>query len=140
MIRYDLGDQLRLRHEPCDCGSALPVIEVLGRRDDAMVMAGRFGRPVTLLPLALTTVLEDEAGVFDFHLCQRDDHTLVLRLPLQGAEGKAAVARCRAVLKKFADIQELVPIKVLGELGQAMPRGRSGKAKRIVACRDSKLR
>ncbi|HSO44176.1 MAG TPA: phenylacetate--CoA ligase family protein, partial [Rhodoferax sp.] len=88
LIRYDLGDQVQLRQAPCECGSALPVIEVLGRRDDAMVMAGRYGQPVTLLPLALTTVLEDEAGVFDFHLCQRDDRTLVLRLALQGAEGK----------------------------------------------------
>lgn len=138
LIRYDLGDQVRLRHEPCACGSALPVIEVMGRRDDAMVMAGRFGQPVTLLPLALTTVLEDEAGVFDFHLCQRDDRTLQLRLALQGAEGEAAVARCRAVLKKFADAQELMPIRVLCELGQEMPRGRSGKGKRIVACRASK--
>jgi phenylacetate-coenzyme A ligase PaaK-like adenylate-forming protein len=140
LIRYDLGDQVQLRHEPCECGSVLPVIEVLGRRDDAMVMAGRFGQPVTLLPLALTTVLEDEAGVFDFHLCQHDDRTLQLRLALQGAEGEAAVARCRAVLKKFADAQELMPIKLLCELGQAMPRGRSGKGKRIVACRAAKAR
>lgn len=135
LIRYDLGDQVRLGHAPCACGSALPVIEVLGRRDDPMVMAGRYGQPVTLLPLALTTVLEDEAGVFDFHLCQRDERTLVLRLALQGTEGKAAMARCRAVLKHFAETQELMPIRVLGELGQSMPRGRSGKAKRIVACR-----
>lgn len=140
LIRYDLGDQVRLRHEPCACGSALPVIEVLGRRDDAIVMAGRHGQPVTLLPLALTTVLEDEAGVFDFHLCQRDDRTLLLRLALHGPEGEAAVARCCAVLKNFADAQELKPVKVICELGQAMPRGRSGKGKRIVACRSPRPR
>lgn len=134
LIRYDLGDQVLLRHETCGCGSILPLIEVQGRRDDALIMAGLYGQPVTLLPLALTTVLEDQAGVFDFHLRQRDDHTLVLRLELQGADGQAVMARCRAVLKKFAVIQELKPIKVLGELGQAIPRGRSGKAQRIVAC------
>ena len=134
LIRYDLGDQVRLCHEPCDCGSPLPVIEVQGRSDDALVMAGRYGRPVTLLPLALTTVLEDQAGVFDFHLRQRNDHTLVLRLALQGAEGAAAMARCLAVLERFAAAQELMPIKILSELGQAIPRGRSGKAQRIVAC------
>lgn len=140
LIRYDLGDQVLLRQAPCDCGSTLPVIEVQGRRDDALVMAGRYGQPVTLLPLALTTVLEDQAGVFDFHLRQRDDHTLVLRLPLQGPEGAAAVARCRAVLKKFALDQELKPIHVLSELGQEVPRGRSGKVQRIVACRAARLR
>lgn len=140
LIRYDIGDQVRLRQEACACGSSLPVIEVQGRRDDALVMAGRYGRPVTLLPLALTTVLEDQAGVFDFHLRQRNDHTLVLRLPLQGAEGAAAMARCLTVLEKFAAAQELMPIRVLGELGQAIPRGRSGKAQRIVARCDTSKR
>ena len=135
LIRYDLGDRVKLHREACACGCTLPVIEVEGRQDDALVMAGRDGQPVTLLPLALTTVLEDQAGVFDFHVRQRDDRTLVLRLPMQGSDGAVAVARCRAVLKKFALEQELKPIHVLGELGQAVPRGRSGKAKRIVACR-----
>lgn len=133
LIRYDLGDQLTIHTERCACGSVLPVIEVLGRRDDALVMAGRTGRPVTLLPLALSTVLEDEAGVFDFHLRQLDDHTLSLWLPLQGADGEKALARCRLELNKFALAQELQPIRVLGELGRIMPRGRSGKAQRIVA-------
>jgi len=135
LIRYDLGDRVKLQRDPCACGSHLPVIEVEGRQDDALVMAGSDGQPVTLLPLALTTVLEDQAGVFDFHVRQRNDHTLVLRLPMQGSDGVAAEARCRAALKKFASDQELKPIHVLSELGQAIPRGRSGKAKRIVACR-----
>ncbi len=134
LIRYDLGDQLTLHPGRCDCGSMLPVIEVLGRRDDSLVMAGRAGRPVTLLPLALTSLLEDEAGVFDFHVRQRDAHTLVLRLGLQGADGREALERCRLVLGKFALAHELQPVRVIGELGQPMPRGRSGKAQRIEAC------
>jgi phenylacetate-coenzyme A ligase PaaK-like adenylate-forming protein len=133
LIRYDFGDQLTMHPERCACGCALPVIEVLGRRDDALVMAGRTGRPVTLLPLALSTVLEGEAGVFDFHLRQLDDHTLALRLPLQGVDGEQALVRCRLELNKFALAQELQPIRVIGELGQVMPRGRSGKAQRIVS-------
>ncbi len=138
LIRYDIGDQLRLHHEACDCGSALPVIEVLGRCDDALVMAGSQGRPVTLLPVALSTVLEDDAGVFDFHVLQRDDHTLELQLALQGSQGQAALTRCRAALEYFAQVQELKPIRLIGKLGQAMPRGRSGKSKRIEAHRAVK--
>jgi phenylacetate-CoA ligase len=133
LIRYDLGDQLTLHHERCGCGSALPVIEVQGRHDDALVMAGRGGQPVTLLPLALTTVLEDEAGVFDFQLCQRNDHTLVLKLERQGPQAEIAMVRCRSALKNFAASQALNPIRVIAELGQAIPRGRSGKAQKIVA-------
>ncbi len=136
LIRYELGDQVLLHQERCGCGSSLPVIEVQGRRDEGLVMAGRNGQPVTLLPLALSTVLEDEAGVFDYHLRQCDDHTLLLQLPLQGADGEQALARCRLELEKFAMAQELQPVRVLGELGQDMPRGRSGKAQRIVACSE----
>lgn len=135
LIRYDLGDQLTLHTERCACGCSLPVVEVLGRRDDALVMAARTGRAATVLPLALSTVLEDEAGVYDFYLRQVDDHTLELRLPLQGDEGEAALARCRRELNNFALAQELQPIRVIGKLGQIMPRGRSGKAQRIVAKR-----
>ena len=133
LIRYDLGDQIALSAEICECGSSLPVIEVQGRRDDALMMAGRHGELLTLLPLALTTVLEDEAGVFDFQLRQQDDHTLVLRLDLQGASAAAAMVRCRTALENFAKTQGLAPIRVIEELGQAVSRGRSGKVQRIVA-------
>lgn len=133
LIRYDLGDQTILHPGTCACGCSLPVIEVQGRRDDPLVMAGRHGRPVTLLPLALVTVLEDQAGVFDFQLEQRNNHTLALRLALPGPEGEAAAQRCRAALHAFAAVQELQPIRVLVDWGQVIPRGRSGKAQRILA-------
>lgn len=133
LIRYDLGDQIRLHHGSCACGCTLPVVEVQGRRDDPLVMAGKRGRPVTLLPLALITVLEDEAGVFDFQLLQTNDHTLVLRLPIQGEEGTAIADRCRVVLRQFAAAQELKPITLIVKLGQTIARGRSGKAQQIVA-------
>ena len=137
LIRYELGDHVTVHSESCACGSPLPVIEVCGRQDDPLHMAGREGGVVTLLPLALTTVLEDDAGVFDFHLRQIDSRTLVLRLPLEGEAGQAAMARCRSALKAFAAVQGLAPIRVRAELGEPVPRGRSGKACRIVACGGS---
>lgn len=137
LIRYELGDHVTVHAEPCACGSPLPVIGVCGRQDDPLHMAGREGGAVTLLPLALTTVLEDDAGVFDFHLRQIDSRTLVLRLPLEGEAGQAAMARCRSALKAFAAVQGLAPIRVRAELGEPVPRGRSGKACRIVACGGS---
>lgn len=133
LIRYDMGDQITVHKERCECGSPLPVIEVQGRRDDPLLMAGQDGRLVTLLPLALTTLLEDDAGVFDFQLRQQDDHTLVLRLDPHGADAAAAAARCRNALEKFAVTQGLVRLRVRTELGRPVPRGRSGKPQRVVA-------
>ncbi len=133
LIRYDLGDQVTMHSEGCACGSPLPVIEVQGRHDAPLVMAGRHGRPVTLLPLALTTVLEDQAGVFGFQLHQQDKHTLVLRLGLQGSEATAAMARCQVALKDFATAQGLASFRVIEEPGLPVSRGRSGKVCRVLA-------
>lgn len=133
LIRYDLGDQITLHHKRCTCGSPLPTIEVKGRHDDVLIMAGRDGQPVTLLPLALSTVLEDYAGVFDFYLRQIDSSTLELRLPLDGQDGQLAMLRCCAALNAFIQAQGIVPIEIRTVLGQSVPRGRSGKACHIVA-------
>lgn len=133
LIRYDLGDQLLWHAEPCACGSVLPVIEVQGRRDDVLLMAGRSGQLVTLLPLALTTVMEDDAGVFDFQLCQRDARSLLLTLNVSPADAPPVVARCRQVLAAFAKQQGLLPIAIEVALNTDLPRGRSGKGKRVQA-------
>lgn len=132
LIRYAMGDQVTVHTERCRCGAPFPVVEVQGRRDDILRMRGLAGE-VALLPLALSTVLEEQAGIFDFQLCQRDDSTLVLRLPLAGQAGRSALKCGRAALQSFALAQGALPIRVLGELGFSVPRGRSGKVCRVVA-------
>jgi phenylacetate-coenzyme A ligase PaaK-like adenylate-forming protein len=133
LIRYDLGDQVTLHTERCGCGSVLPVIDVQGRRDDALLMRGQNGDTVTLLPLALTTVFEDDAGVFNFQLQQHDDCTLVLTLEACGLEGQKMAERCQVALEHFGVVQGLVPIHLIVKLGQVIAKGRSGKAQRILA-------
>lgn len=133
IIRYDLGDRIRLHREPCRCGSPFPVIEVQGRSDDPLRMLGKDGRMVTLLPLAITTLLEDDAHVFDFQLQQRDASTLVLRLAATGEPAQRMAERGRAVLQAMAGQQRLAPIRVLAETGQVLAQGRSGKVHRVVA-------
>lgn len=133
LIRYEIGDRITVAPERCACGSPLPVIEVQGRQDDVLVLAGRRGRPVTVLPLAVSTVLEDDAGVFDFQLIQRDHRTLALRLALCGTDATDAVARCAAALGRFAAVQGLAEIDLVHEPDTAFLRGRSGKLQRIVA-------
>lgn len=132
LIRYDLGDQVTLHSEHCRCGSPLPTFDVQGRQDDALVMAGSQGRRVTLLPLALTTVLEDQAGVFDFQLRQKDDHTLALRLGSRHPDAQAAMARSRMALKAYAKAQGVASMCMEGELGHPLTRGRSGKVRRVI--------
>ena len=134
LIRYDLGDQVTLHAKRCSCGSPFPALEVAGRRDDVLRVPSlrHKGETVSLLPMALCTVVEEQCGLFDFQLQQRDDHTLVLRVPQDGAEARAAIDRCRGALQDFAAAQGAEPILVLGELGCPVPRGRSGKACRML--------
>lgn len=136
LIRYTMGDHLTVLDEPCGCGSPLPVIEVKGRQDDILHLHGGV-HSVALLPLALSTVMEEEAGVFDFQIRQRDDHTLVVRLPQAGEAGRRALQRCREALQAYCTAQGASPVRVVGELGQVIPRGRSGKLCRIQAHRGT---
>lgn len=134
LIRYELEDQITEQPGRCACGSPLPVIEVQGRSDEPLQMTGLHGESITLLPLALTSVLEEKAGVFDFQLLQRDGHTLELRLGgLRGREAATALARCRTALQAFAASQGLPPLRVIGAPGQPLTRGRSGKVQRVIA-------
>jgi phenylacetate-CoA ligase len=138
LIRYDVGDQVRFTDQPCGCGSALPAIEVHGRRDAVLQMRGAAGRQITLLPLALTTVLEEQAGLYDFQLCQRDPTTLVLRVGTHGVTAAAAVQRACAALAGFAQQQGVIDVRVLAEAGAHPARGRTGKAPRVVAAPGAK--
>jgi len=138
LIRYDLGDRIRMPARRCGCGSPFPLIEVQGRHDDVLRMQGRDGKPVTLLPLALTTVVEDDAQVFDFQLQQRDARTLVLKLASSGDLAAHEQLRCRHALEDFATRQGLAPISVIARTGQHLVHGRSGKLPRVVAARDGR--
>jgi phenylacetate-CoA ligase len=141
LIRYALGDRVRLPPERCACGSPLPLIEVHGRDEQPLQLRGRGRRLVSLLPLALTTVLEDEAGVFDFQLVQRDANTLVLRLGDSAAAPATASSktpaalrrRCHEALQAFAAMQGVAALRLIDEPASAITRGRSGKLLRVAA-------
>jgi phenylacetate-CoA ligase len=127
LIRYELGDRVRFDPAPCACGSPLPVIEVQGRVDDALLLHTAEGHAVRLSPLALTTVLEDEAGVFDFQLVQRGPRTLHLSVG-----DAAALAPAHAALQGYLRRQGLGGLRLRCACGPAEVRGRSGKLPRVV--------
>lgn len=132
LIRYDLGDRVLVHPERCACGSVLPAIEVQGRCDDTLRLAGRAGHVATLLPLALATVLEDEAGLFDFQLVQQGPARLLLRTPLHGAQASGALRRGRAALARFLARQGAQAVRIRCASGEAPRLGRSGKLQRVV--------
>ena len=134
LIRFDIGDCITLGAWPCGCGSALPTLQVQGRRDDMLVELDRHGARVSLLPLALTTLLEDEGGVFDFQLCQHAPGHWRLALGPDAPHSHAVRERCRTLLAGFARLQGVAALRIETRVADALPLGRSGKLQRIVAC------
>ena len=57
----------------------MPAIRVEGRREDVLTMHAAGGRAVRLLPLALTTIVEEATGRHRFQIVQAADVTLALR-------------------------------------------------------------
>ena len=133
LIRFDIGDRITLRAEACACGSPLPALHVLGRCDDLLRLRGEGGRTAGFSPLALTTVLEDDAGLFDFQLLQEAPGRLALSCHAAGHEALAALHRGRTALQRFFEQQGLHGIHVDCRAGQVPQRGRSGKAQRVLS-------
>lgn len=133
LIRYDLGDRVTLQAEPCACGSPLPVLQVQGRCDDTLWLQDANGLAVPLLPLALSTVLEDDAGLFEFQLRQQNEHTLLLTSAQPGAQADRALARGREALQRFLLRQGAAGVTVLCRAGEAPLQQRSGKSPRVIS-------
>ncbi len=133
LIRYDLGDRVTLDSQVCPCGSHLPRIDVQGRADDTLRLRSARGDAVSVVPLALSTVLEDEAGLFDFQLIQRGPRDLLLCTGMSGREASAALQRARRVLGEFLARQGAAGIHIRCRGGKPAQAGRTCKIKRIVA-------
>ena len=132
LIRYDLGDRITIAARPCACGSHLPVLEVDGRRDDTLELVAP-GRPaVRILALAITTVLEDDAGLFEFQLVQTGGAALELCGSARGAAALDRLRRARAILAAFLKQQGAQDVRIRCRSGQPCRLGRTGKLQRVI--------
>jgi phenylacetate-CoA ligase len=134
LIRYDLGDHITIHPEACACGSSLPRIEVVGRTDEAMMLGAPGAEPVYVLPLAITSVLED-VGLFDFQLEQQGPQDLLLRTGLRGHVDEEAAQRACQALSAFLTSQGVHGARIHGQCGEPGQMGASGKLPRVIALR-----
>jgi hypothetical protein len=111
------------------------VIEVEGRTDDCLLLDDPHGRRVRLPPLALVSVLENEAAVFDFQLVHCGLNRLRLDLRADAAEGRRQWARARTALQRYFCAQGLAGVHLSHRCAVNPSAGRSGKAHRIVGLR-----
>jgi putative adenylate-forming enzyme len=133
LIRYDLGDAVVANPAPCRCGSPLPAIRVEGRREDVVTMAAADGQPVRLLPMALTTLVEEAADVHRFQIVQSRSAALKLRLDLDGAERRQAAFRAAArALADHLERQGIADAQIVLDDSPPQLDRRSGKLRQVV--------
>jgi phenylacetate-CoA ligase len=68
ILRYDLGDSILLRPDPCPCGSPLPAIHVQGRAANVLTFPTDRGEQVSIVPLAFDTLLARIRGIELFQI------------------------------------------------------------------------
>ncbi len=132
LIRYDLGDRITVHAGRCACGSSHPVIDVQGRVDDSLVLSDAAGHGVRLLPLALTTIVEDDAHVYDFQLVQKSPQSLLLHVAAGGDEGRRQLDRAVHALRHYLGSQGMQHVALQGRCGEPCERSRSGKVQRVI--------
>lgn len=139
LIRYDLGDRIVIHPEPCECGSALPVVDVLGR-DAGVLHLGLKEHQVTVSPLAISTVLEDEAGLFNFQLRQLGPLDVELAAPAADAPARELLRRAGKTLEAFLRREGAGKVRVSLAPGHALVRNSpGGKMARVLAPRVQHL-
>jgi phenylacetate-coenzyme A ligase PaaK-like adenylate-forming protein len=133
LIRYDLGDSVVARLEPCSCGSPLPAIRVEGRCDDVVSLCAPDNSIVRLLPLALSTVVEEAAHVHRFQIVQTAADRLMLRFDPCVDNGRQAAWRAaEAALRCYLDQQSLPNVRVGLDRLRPQADRRSGKLKQVM--------
>lgn len=78
ILRYDLGDRILVRPDPCPCGNPLPAIRVQGRSGDVLTFPTDRGEQVQIPPLALE--VDNVLGVELSQVVQTRPTTLRVRL------------------------------------------------------------
>lgn len=93
IIRYDLGDGVLQRPDPCPCGSALPAIRVRGRAADVLVFPASSGERIAMAPLAFGSLVDRVSGVELFQIVQTTPTSLRVRLRTAGSADPEGVWR-----------------------------------------------
>lgn len=137
VIRYRLGDSVTFLDRACACGDARPAFTVEGRCDDTLRLRDAQDREVRLLPMALTTALEEGADIHRFQVVQTEARALVLRLDLDRESDPRSVSdRATQVLAHYLRSQGLDQVRLQVEHDPLACDERSGKLRQVLCLLD----
>lgn len=134
IIRYDLGDSVLVRPDPCPCGSPLPAIRVVGRRDDILRFAAADGKSVKIVPLAIGGVVDETPGVHRSQLIQTGPSAIRVRLERKpGADEEKVWRDVAANLSAYLAQQRVANVEIVRANEPPEQSARFGKFRQVIA-------
>ncbi|ADU09708.1 phenylacetate--CoA ligase family protein [Micromonospora aurantiaca] len=127
ILRYDLGDSVLQRPDPCPCGNPLPALRVQGRAADLLTFPTAHGGTVAIAPLAFATTLEPIPGIDLYQIAQTTPTTLRVRLrPAADADPDQLWRTVHAAITRLLATHDLSHVSTErgGEPPQASPGGK----------------
>lgn len=131
-LRYDLGDSVLVRPDPCHCGNPLPAIRVQGRAADLLAFPRDDGDIAELSPMLFGTLLDGVSGVDRYQLVQTAPATLRVRLqPRPDAEPDQVWRSVRDALDRLLAEHRISGVAVQRS-EEAPEQSPGGKFRRII--------
>ena len=129
ILRYDLGDSILERPDPCPCGSSLPAIRVQGRSADVLTFRTATGVLIAIAPLAFE--MDHIPGIELFQIVQATPTALRVRVRLAASADPDSVWHAiRHETRRMLDQHGLANISV--ERSDEPPAQSSGGKFRTV--------
>ncbi|MHA6522845.1 phenylacetate--CoA ligase family protein [Tessaracoccus sp. G1721] len=133
IIRYDLGDSVVARPDPCPCGCPLPAIQVSGRRDDVLRLRAPGGTLVAIAPLAIVPILDQTPGVGLAQVVQTGPAELRVRLTVEpGADPEAVWGALADRLSRLLVTLGLGGVELVHDVRPPVQPGPGGKLRHVI--------
>jgi phenylacetate-coenzyme A ligase PaaK-like adenylate-forming protein len=130
ILRYDLGDSVLQRPDPCPCGNPLPAIRVQGRSADVLAFRTEAGEQVAIAPLAFE--VDQVPGVELFQIVQTTPTNLRVRLrPAAGADQERMWQAVQAEIARLLAEHRLSYVTV-ERASEPPEQGPGGKYRAVV--------
>ena len=131
ILRYDLGDSVLVRPDPCPCGDPLPAVQVQGRAGDVLTFPAGSDGQVTIAPLVFATIADRTPGIDGFQVVQTTPTTLRVRLrPTPSADCEAVWQSVHAELGRTLGEHHLGHVTI--ERAEEPPEPTAGGKHRTV--------
>jgi phenylacetate-CoA ligase len=123
LIRYRIGDRMRLGEEKCECGREMPVIaEIIGRMEDTVI--GKDGREI----VRFHGIFINLPNLIEAQVIQWDESTIEIKIV---TNGKWTAQETEVIQKRM--LSQLGEVNVEIHEVESIPRNANGKFQAVIS-------